>query len=47
MSGAYLSTRGRYLSKSEVDALPLNPSMANKPLFLHIQGNKEQDVKGL
>ena len=47
MSRAYISTRGRYLTQSEVAALPANPPSNQRPLYLHIQGASLQDVKGV
>ncbi|XP_018027303.1 DNA N6-methyl adenine demethylase [Hyalella azteca] len=45
ISGASVSTRGRYLSAAEVAKLPPDPPSNERPLFLHIQGANEQDVK--
>ena len=45
MSGAAVSTRGRYMSREEAN----NPNRNSneRPLYLHIQGVKQQDVKGI
>lgn len=44
MSGAAVSTRGRYMNQEERK----NPSKSasDRPLYLHIQAVNQQDVKG-
>ena len=44
MSGAAVSTRGRYMNHEEMNNL--NKNSNERPLYLHIQGAKQQDVKG-
>ncbi|XP_066968398.1 uncharacterized protein [Macrobrachium rosenbergii] len=43
MSGAAVSTRGRYMSQDELKNPSKNPS--DRPLYLHIQAVNQQDVK--
>nr|XP_027218675.1 KH homology domain-containing protein 4-like isoform X1 [Penaeus vannamei] len=45
MSGAAVSTRGRYMTQEEQKNPNKNPG--DRPLYLHIQAVNQQDVKGM